>query len=130
LAAGGPIDSLLVAIREREQHRAKLEREVERLRAMRVVDPRTAERQLRARFDEWRAMFRRQVQWSRQFLQKLLEEKIVCAPRFTDAARPEYEIRMRLSFGRVFEGIICPSGMASPADRCCGPEFRRIVRAA
>ena len=25
-----------------------------------------------------------------------------------------YELRLRLSFGRIFTGIICPSGLASP----------------
>jgi hypothetical protein len=114
LAAGGEMTSLVEGLREREQRRASLERQIASLTTARVVDPRRVERELRAKFSEWREMFGRHIQLSRQALQKLLTEKIVCTPK-REAGRSFYELRARLSFGRIFTGILGPSGGTSPA---------------
>src|SRR5262249_5858028 len=81
IAAGGDLTSLVQALREREQRRVALERQMATLTVPRVHDPRRLERDLRARVGEWRAMVRRQPQIARQALQKLLLEKVICTPK-------------------------------------------------
>jgi DNA invertase Pin-like site-specific DNA recombinase len=114
LAAGGDMASLVDALREREHDRARVERQLAAYQHARVVDPQRIEGELRERMTAWREMFGRHVQLSRQALQKLLLDKIVCTVK-DDGGGRYYELRARLSFGRIFSGILCPSGMASPS---------------
>ncbi len=113
LAAGGALTAIVDAIREREQRRSHLERQLAAARSVVAIDPARLKREMLARVDEWRELFGRQIQFSRQFLQKSLVERISCEPVYEDG-QPMIEIRIRLSLGRLVKGLICPSGMASP----------------
>jgi hypothetical protein len=85
-------------------------------------DPERVEHEVRARVAQWRELFGRHVQLSRQALQKLLVEKIVCTPK-ADEHGAFYELRARLSFGRIFSGILCPSGVASLTRASLEPRY-------
>ena len=49
-------------------------------RAQAVKAPADVEGQLRKRLKEWRQLLGRETAWTRQILQKLLVDKIVCRP--------------------------------------------------
>jgi hypothetical protein len=78
-----------------------------------VKAPADIESQLQKRLKDWRQMPGRETSLTRQILQKLLVEKILCRPVVRDG-EDAYEITARFHLGRLFEGIICPSGLASP----------------
>jgi hypothetical protein len=113
LVAGGALTAIVDAIREREGRRSHLERQLAAARSVVAIDPAPLKREVLARINEWRELFGRHVQFSRQFLQKSLVERIACEPVYEDG-QPMIEIRIRLSLGRLVKGLICPSGMASP----------------
>lgn len=76
-----------------------------RARNVVIVDPTRQRREMQARIDEWRQLFGRQPAFSRQFLQKALVGKIACVP-LPDETEPKYELRIRLSLGRLFVGLL------------------------
>jgi hypothetical protein len=50
---------------------------------------------------------------TREMLQKLQVDKIICRPIVRDGENV-YEIRARFHLGRLFQGIIWPRGVSSP----------------
>ena len=60
-------------------------------------------------------MAHRQTQIARQLMQKLITEKIRCTPKEQPDGGWMYEIRAKMSFGRIFAATLCPSGLARPA---------------
>ena len=116
IAAGGDVPTLVAAIREREARRTRVMAQLAAMtqaRAHAVKAPAEVEGQLRKRLKDWRQLLGRETAWTRQILQKLLVDKIVCRP-VVHEGEEAYEITARFHLGRFFEGIICPSGLASP----------------
>ena len=75
VTAGGELDTLVAAIKEREKAREALRlelRSLERAGRAATLDLPAVERQLRAKLDEWKAVLRKHVPQARQVLKKLL----------------------------------------------------------
>ena len=80
VTAGGELDTLVAAIKEREKAREALRlelRSLERAGRAATLDLPAVERQLRAKLDEWKAVLRKHVPQARQVLKKLLAGPLV-----------------------------------------------------
>jgi site-specific DNA recombinase len=134
LAAGGDMLALVEAMKSREGRRNALEQQIAAASSTKVTDPRRLEQQLYARLGEWRDLLTKQTQIARQILQKLLQDKILCTPKTADG-QPQYELRFRIGFERLFQGIlptsealaVCSRGLASPPGTATA-WTREIVR--
>jgi site-specific DNA recombinase len=116
IAAGGDVPTLVGAIRERETRRTRLQTQLAAMTealAQAAKAPADIESQLRKRLSEWRQLLGQEISWTRQIIQKLLVEKIICRPVIHNG-EDCYELTARFHLGRFFEGIICPRGLASP----------------
>lgn len=108
LAAGGQMASLIAALRQREDARTALERQLTTLDGLRGLsdkDVRGIERDLRARVQNWRALLGRQAPVARQIVATLLDgQRLVFAPREDRA----WTFKGRIGIGRLLEGIVLP----------------------
>ena len=57
----------------------------------------------------------RQVTWTRQIIAKLLTGKITFTPMIDKrSGAPSFKVQIPLTLQPLFEGVICPKGLASP----------------
>jgi hypothetical protein len=130
IGAGGELAPLVAELKAKDRERIKLEqehRELERLTRADRLDVRRVERDLQDRVMEWRAAATRNVSQGRQVLRKLLAGRVTMTPRSDGTC----EIFGRADYGKLFSGIVA-TALASPTGtaRVCGPDFRRILKAA
>lgn len=116
VAAGGHLDTLIAAIRDRERGRAAIEQALEALARSSPIKTSSADlrRRLGERLQNWRTLLREQVSSGRDILSTLLAEKVVMTPTLSAHGAGYYELRANLNYSGLFEGI-CPTGVASPA---------------
>jgi DNA invertase Pin-like site-specific DNA recombinase len=116
IAAGAELETLIVALKQREAERDRLRREIAALdRAGKAaqLDPKRVERELRAKLTEWRSLLRRHIPQARQVLKKLLAGPLVFTPHREDGQR-WYEFRAPIAVGRIISGLACANMVASP----------------
>jgi hypothetical protein len=107
-----------MALRERQEARAALQGNLERFTSIGIgpIDRVDVERQLRARLAEWHELLSGQMAWTRQILAKLLTGKITMSPIIDKrSGSPAFRVQIPFTLQPLFEGLICPKGVASPA---------------
>lgn len=126
----GAVDSLLKAIKSREERRAAIRAELKTLMPPKrtEVDPDTLRAKLREQLVEWEALTRRGIAEARQVLRELLLEPLALTPvprpadwRASGPGRyPQqvYRFRARVTLASVFEGLIWVKSLVAPT----GPE--------
>ena len=117
VTAGGELDTLVAAIKEREQSREGLRlalRSLERAGKAATLDLPAVEWQLRVKLDEWRAVLRKHVPQARQVLKKLLAGPLVFTAH-GEGGKRYYEFPATIAIGRIIGGLACANTVASPA---------------
>ena len=113
LIVGGPLKTLVSAIKTAERQADQIELELGSLDGqdpLSCLDRERISNDLRARLDDWRGLLRRHVPQARQILRKLLVDRVVFTPR-TD----HYEFVGPWTLGKLVSGVVdLPQGMASP----------------
>ena len=113
VTAGGPLKTLVSAIKTAERQADQIEFELGRLDGqdpLSCLDRERISNELRARLDDWRGLLRRHVPQARQILRKLLVDRVVFTPR-TD----HYEFVGPWTLGKLVSGVVdLPQGVASP----------------
>ena len=114
IAAAGDVDTLVVAIKERERDRDRLNRELAALERLETLsggfDPSNVERALREKLDDWRELLRRQTPLARQVLTHLLAERIVWTPNKEEGL---YEFTGRVKYDRLLSGVVFTRGVVA-----------------
>ena len=108
IAAGGELESLVKAVRDRESQRAHLQHELDTLEGLSNVSQAELgriERDLRGRMKDWRALLLRQKKVSRQIVTKLLDDRLVFTPQPDDRS---YEFTGKAKLGKLMRGIVLP----------------------
>lgn len=96
IATGGDLAVLVKAVKDRQQQRDTLNRKLAAVEhAGRQIDWAKAERELRAKLDDWKGLLQRQVPQARQILKKLLRGPITFTP-VRDGGERYYTFRARL----------------------------------
>ena len=117
VTAGGELDTLVAAIKEREKAREALRlelRSLERAGRAATLDLPAVERQLRAKLDEWKAVLRKHVPQARQVLKKLLAGPLVFTAH-REAGGALLRVLWADAIGRIISGLACANMVASPA---------------
>ena len=131
VAAGGPLKTLVSAIKTAERQADQIEFEFGRLDGQAPLTSRDRERiskALRTRLDDWRALLRRHVPQARQILRKLLVDRVVFTPK-TD----HYAFVGTWTLGKLVSGVVdLPQRMVSPrgTDRVWTTPVATDIRAA
>ena len=82
----------------------------------RVRSRQETEAALRSRFDDVRALLRRNVPYSGPVLESLLAGRVAVRPREdSPTSAPVFDVRIPLTTRGIFEEICCPKGGTSPA---------------
>ena len=122
LIVGGPLKTLVSAIKTAERQADQIELELGSLDGqdpLSCLDRERISNDLRARLDDWRGLLRRHVPQARQILRKLLVDRVVFTPR-TD----HYEFVGPWTLGKLVSGVVdLPQGMASPST----PSWNQIL---
>ena len=116
IVGGGDSATLVKAVRDREKRPDVLRCELGDLAKVRAasLEPRQQREMLRARLKEWRGLLREHAPRARQMVRKLIEGRIV----FTlDRKGLRYSYTATGTMANVFNGLVCPQGMASPAGQ-------------
>lgn len=120
IVGGGDLDALVAALRDRQEARAALQADVDRIRqtTQAPIDPADVERRLRERLKDWRGLLAGNVAWTRQLLAKLLRGKIVLTPVIEKGSgAPAFKVQIPFTLRPLFEGILaspCPTRGTSP----------------
>lgn len=106
IARGGPLDTLVTSLADREARREALEREL-RLRsgATPTVDLAAIEARLRAKLAEWRRLLRTNVADGREVLRLLLVGKLWFTP-IREERRRGYAFEGTIALDRVLSGVV------------------------
>lgn len=115
IVAGGQLQTVLNAIREREERRTQVQHELSALRAAAStrVHPDALREQFNARLKEWRGLLRQQVATGRQIVQTLLAGRIILTPLLSPTER-QYQMTVNLTLGGFFQGILDPRAVVAP----------------
>jgi site-specific DNA recombinase len=114
IAAGGDLAALVQAVKDRQQQRDTMTREAAALeQAGRQIDWTKAERELRAKLDDWKGLLHRQVPQARQILKKLLRGPIQFTP-VREAGERYYTFKAPIALDRLIAGTIGATMVASP----------------
>jgi site-specific DNA recombinase len=107
VAAGGPIATLVQAIREQERSQAEIRAALADLNRPRVVplNVRELRARLRTKAEEWKALLRKHAPIARQMVRKLVDGRIVFTP---DRASRRYTFLATGTLANVVSGLICP----------------------
>lgn len=113
IASGGPLTSLVEALKAREQQRADLLAQLEHLDGMTKARPwgDDVRARLRARITDWSGILGRQPDVARQILRKLLDGRLRLEP---DPVAGVYRIHGRASYGRLLDGLAPVVGYVPP----------------
>ena len=122
VSVGGPLKSLVSAIKRTENQVDQVEFELGRLEGQDPLTSRDRDRiskDLRTCLNDWRALLHRHIPQARQILRKLLVERVVFTPK-TD----HYEFVGTWTLGKLVSGVVnLPQGMASLSM----PSWNRIL---
>ena len=110
LAAGGHLETVVKALREREALRAALMAERDRAERTSQLSGADLREALSRRLEDWRGLMRRHVAQSQQLLRRLIDGKLSCRP---DLQRGVYVIEGTANLSRLGAGLV-PLQMASP----------------
>jgi chromosome segregation ATPase len=116
VAAGGELETLVIAVKEREAERDRLRREIATLdRAGKITlgNWKAVERELQSKLTEWRTLLRKHIPQARQILKKLLAGPLVFSPVRNGHER-YYEFRAPIALGRIINGLACANMVTSP----------------
>ena len=115
IAAGGNLDVIVNALRERQEARAALRADADRIAGTGVdpIDRADVERKIRTRLTEWRELFGSNPSWTRQVIGQLLSDKITLTPHVDRKGAPIFRVKLPFTLGPLFAKI-CPKGVASP----------------
>lgn len=87
IATGGQVDALMEAVKERDQRRKTLRRQVADLEPHAVAvaaGPAPLEATICGRLTDWRGLLRRHVPQARQIISKLLTDRLTFGPQTRD----------------------------------------------
>ena len=113
VTAGGPVATLVQAIRDQERRHQTLRAELADLDRPRVVPLSVGhlKAMLQTKADEWRGLLRKHAPIARQMVRKLVEGRIVFTP---DPEARRYTFLAMGTLANFFSGIVCPQAVASP----------------
>ena len=128
LAAGGHLETVVKALREREALRAALMAERDRAERTSQLSGADLREALSRRLEDWRGLMRRHVAQSQQLLRRLIDGKLNCRP---DLQRGVYVIEGTATLSKLGAGLV-PLHMASPRGRAplWKPKIRGKARVA
>jgi site-specific DNA recombinase len=112
IADGGPMSTLVQAIRDQERRHQTLRAELADMVRPRVVPLNLSELKAKVleKSQEWRALLRKHAPIARQMVRKLVEGRIVFTP---DREAGRYRFTVPGTMGNFFSGLV-PLAMASP----------------
>jgi hypothetical protein len=115
IATGGPITSLVEALKSRELQRADTLARIEHLDGLAKAPEWSDElrQEIEAGVTEWLELLLRQPAVARQIVRKLLVGRPVLTPHQTDEGR-WYDVRGEASYGRLLEGLVRVEGLVPP----------------
>jgi hypothetical protein len=119
ITAGGEVNALVVALKERETEREQLRR---RLASKEAADrrlsvtPARLRDQLAARLADWRGVLHRQPTQARPILKKLLAGPL----QFKPEKGGYYSFEGEISFAKIFSDLGVPFSVASPPGSVTG----------
>ena len=116
IVAGGSGATLVQAMKEREEHRDILMRELataDQVSKIGQVQWAAVERQLQEKLKDWKGLLQRHAPQARQMLKKLLCGPIVFTPHREGKSR-HYTFRAQLNLDRLLSGTVCANMVASP----------------
>jgi len=131
LVAGGQLQAIVTAIKEREGRRQRLAEElaiIEGAGRLGDLDVERLRRTLAERLDDWRGLLRRQPVQARQILRKLVVGRLIFYAKIDEQGR-YYEFRRTRNARQVLTGAFHARAMVTPAgsDRIWTPEFQGVV---
>jgi hypothetical protein len=114
IAAGGPLETLLAGVKERERRRVVLQQELRAFTAPATLpEANVLLPVLQARLEDWRGLVTRHVPQARQLIRKLIEDRIIFRPILHEGARA-CELIMQGSLVKILSGSLDPKALASP----------------
>jgi site-specific DNA recombinase len=116
LVSGGPLPSIVAAIKEREEHRSRAQQDLEaleQLEQMRGLDRSRLARELRTKLADWRGLLSRNVAQARQVLRSLVPDRLTFMPKDEGGER-FYIFEGRAVLDRVLAGIALPKAGLAP----------------
>ena len=116
IAAGGDLDSLVMALKDKEQRRQAVERELQARST--PFDLARLKKSLTAHAAGWRGMLKRQTEGAKQILQKLVAERFIFTPEGWPERRVFLQGRRR---SRVATSSGVPSGIRTRVLALKGP---------
>jgi hypothetical protein len=143
IADGGPLETILQALKVREQRRDAIRTELKTLAIQRRAEPRDTS-QIRAALleylENWRAVARQGVSEARGLLRAVLVGRFVLTPvtpprdlppRKGPGRKPRfiYELKGEASLSGLIEGLISASSVVAPTghDRTCRIQVRDFI---
>jgi hypothetical protein len=133
IVKGGNLDSLVVAIKEREARKVLLSSSLEKLAASRPLprlEARRWEAEIVRRLSDWRVVLRRHANQARHLLRTVLQDRLVFSPSEEGGVR-HYCFDGRAALGRLVSGTVLPKGVVAPTgrDRTCPIQVRDFIAA-
>lgn len=117
IALGGPLPTILDAVKARENRRRDLKAQLEHLDGLQHANvprsPAEIMRKISRRLTEWSGLLGRQPAQARQLLKKLLTRRLVLNPKITPDGR-YYEVVGQASYGRLLTDLVPVAGMVAP----------------
>ena len=104
VATGGPINTLVSAIKTAEIKRGQIDDQLSGLDGrlqIASLDRERIERDLRKRLNDWRSLLRRHVPQARQILRKLLTDRVVFSPQ-----DDHYTFESTWTLGKLVSGVV------------------------
>jgi hypothetical protein len=116
LVSGGPLPSIVDAIRERERQRIRAQAELsslEQLDQVRGLDLGRLERDLTAKIADWRGLLSRNIVHARQALRSLVPDRLTFTMKEEGGER-FYVFHGVAVLDRLLSGIVLPKAMVAP----------------
>jgi hypothetical protein len=116
IGRGGPLPSILEALRDRERRRRDLREQLAQVDGLVLLAhrPEELDRELTTKLTEWQGLLERQPIQARQLLRKLLAGRVMYTPHH-DEEGGFYEFAGQASWGKLLTGVVgqlrwCPRG--------------------
>jgi site-specific DNA recombinase len=116
LVSGGPLPSIVAAIRQREEQRGILQADLvglKQLQEVQTLDVRRIERDLRAKITDWRGLLSRNVTEARQVLRALMPTRLTFTAKKEGGERL-YRFDGMAVLDRLLSGVVLPEAMMAP----------------
>lgn len=115
IRAGGELQTLVAAMKAKEQEREGLQRQLaalDRVSKAADVDFGMVEREIRGRMEQWRTLLRKHVPQARQVLKRLLAGGVFQFTAHRQGRSRWYEFRAAIPVGRLLAGLYRFEGTA------------------